>query len=630
MVDERHERLIAVLREAASPVSGAVLSAHLRVSTRSVRQYVRDINEDTGAIVIESSGRGYTVRPEALRAVAAGPSSAPRTDTPMQRLYYIARRLVTNPEGEDVFRLAEMLSVSEATVEADLAKVRAMVREVGLTLRRDRDTVRIEGREIDQRRLVRRLLLGSADGVAAAGVTASLREYQRYDMASLTEILDAALRDNGLSVHGYALGDLTLHLVIALDRMATGHEQDDRPAATADPRVVATVDQLAASVEGEYGITIAPAERSGLVRLIGARFTRGPGPSDDGYLPLIRRIIADIADQYLLEIDDDSFAVNLSLHVANLVARARRGERARNPLRVSFKQSHPLVHELAVFVASRIEQGTGIEVTEDEIVYLSLHLGTYLQRAREANDGVTITCVVPRYYEVHTDFVDQLQKHLGDAATIKEAVHAPHHDWGTVDSDLVVSTIDVPPGVTQDVVLVPPVLSRTELDRVSEAVRAVRSRKSVGRIRWTLSELLDPRLFRRVRSITQEEALEVMCADLVAEGVARPGFLADVRTRERLSSTAFGGTIAVPHSLHLDCHRTAISVLISDEPIAWGESSVHLVALFALSPTGRHLFRDTLDEFIATLADPVRNAELVTRGTDYGAFINAVTVSAVR
>jgi lichenan operon transcriptional antiterminator len=609
-------------------VPGQTLSAALGVSTRSVRQYVHELNALAGGPMVQASHQGYLLDERLARRFASDRPDRRRAETPLQRLYYIARRLVTSTDGEDVFALAEMLAVSDATIEADLSKVRTMLREFDLTLRRDRTVVRIEGSEVDQRRLVRQILLDSAHGVAAAGLTAAMHEFHAYDLPGLTRLVEQCLVAEGIELHEYALGDLALHVVIALDRIATGHRHEAEPSGPADdPRVQRAVTALCDALEDRHDVVVDAGERTDLTRLVAARV--GPhdaadGPAEDPYLALVRDVMRALSSQYLLDIDDDAFALNLSLHVRNLVARARSGQHARNPLRTSFKQSHPLVHELAVFVASQVEAGTGIEMDEDEIVFLSLHLGAYLQRTLEDADRVTVTCVVPRYYDVHRAFAERIAQHLGDTATVEDTITTLHHDWEQVTSDLIVSTIDLPATLRAEVVQVSPVPGRAELDRLSDVVRATRDRKSAARIRWTLSELFDPRLFRRVARTTQAEALETMCADLVAEGVARPTFLDDVRERERLSPTAFGGSIAVPHSLRMDCHRTAISILISDEPITWGESSVHLVALFALSPNGRHVFRDVLDQFIATLADPVRIAQIVADATSYERFVRAV------
>lgn len=628
MYTTKQEQLLRVLRDASEATPGARLSAVLGVSTRSVRNYVRELNDLAGEEMIAASHRGYTVDQRVLRELERRGPERSRADTPMQRLYYIVRRLVTSRDGQDVFDLAAMLYVSDATIEADLAKVRTLVREFGLALRRHGSVVAVEGPERDKRRLVRQILLDSTHGVAAVGLSAALREYHSYDLPSLIDLLRQTLGDHRLVVQEYALSDLALHVVIAVDRVSGGHLREATPAEAPDPGIASVADDLAGRLESRYGVVLPPSERRDLARLIAVR--TGPDLGQDGLVQddpsvvLVRQIMRELSEKYLLDIDDPTFPVNLALHVHNLVRRARSGAYARNPLGATFKQSHPLVHELAVFVASRIEAGTGVEVNEDEIAFLSLHLGAHLHKSLASVDQVSVVCVAPQYYDSHRAFVQRLTEHLGDAAAIQGAVETVHHDWTGTTADVVVTTVEVGPDVPAEVVLISPVPTRAELDRVSDVVRAVRARKVASRIRWTLSELLDPRLFWHVERVTRDEALELMTERLLAEGVTRANILDDVLERERLSPTAFGGALAVPHSMRMDATRTAISVLVSDEPIEWAGSQVHLVVLFALSPNGRHVFRDVLDEMIASLAEPAKIAALIERSGSYEDFVTTL------
>lgn len=627
MPESRQDQLLQTLQESVGPMSGPALASVLGVSTRSVRQYVQELNKTAGDTLVHTSHHGYALDELALRRFEITRTERHRVETPMQRLYYVARRLVTSPDGEDVYDLAEMLCVSDSTVEADLSKVRGLLREFGLTLHRERSVVRIAGSERDQRRLVRQLLLESAKGVSAASLSVALHEFHAYDLGELTTDLRQVLDGAGLQMQEYALHDLALHVAIAVARIEAGHSRQATEPVDCGPVIAAAVDELSERIERRHHVLVAPAERSELARFVMTRTGVVPDHGQvagDAYLNLVQSILADLSRQYLLDIEDPSFVVNLALHVRNLVARARTGSRARNPLGVSFKQSHPLVHELAVFVARGIEAGTRIDLDEDEIVFIGLHLGAYLQKSLETVDQVAVVCVAPRYYKVHEAFGQRLAAHLGESARIVETVTTLDHDWAGLDADLVVSCTPLPTDVPAPVLLVSPVPTRSELERVADAVRTTRARKSAARIRWTVSELLDPRLFLHVSHTSRDEALRLMCAQLEAEGAVGPLFLRDVMERERLSPTAFGGPIAVPHSMQMDSRRTAISVLISDEPIDWSGSPVHLVALFALSATGRQMFRDVLDDFIATLADPGRIGTIVAKSVSYDAFVKAL------
>ncbi len=609
-------------------MSAQDLGSALGVSARSIRTYVQALNSSAdSAPLVLASHRGYAIDERVWRELNESESADQSIDTPMERLYYIARSLVESSDGVDVYALAEMLFVSDSTIERDLVKVRVLLAEYELELQRSRSRVQILGSERDQRRLVRQLLLESARGVSAAGLISALLELQNIDFRELTAWLRRILDGHGLQTQEYGLHDLALHVGIAVSRIIEGHTREHIDEVPRNEQVNAAAAELANLVELKHGITLSDVERAELARLILTRTgtaSAGAEAVGDEYLALVQSILKGISERFMLDIDDDTFIINLSLHVRNLVARARTGATARNPLGRSFKEDHPLIHELAVFVADGIERGTGITMDEDEIVFIAFHLGSYLQRTLEAAGQVRVVCVTPQYYSASDEFTRRVESRLGDAGSVVRTVTSLDYDWATLDADLIVTSTPLPPGLKTRIVEVSPIPSLADLEAIVDAARHARAEKSGERIRWAITTLIDPRLFTRMKRTTRNEALAHMSAQLHAEGVVEPSFAQEVRDRERLSPTAFGGSIAVPHSMNMTAHRTAISILISEEPIDWAGSSVHLVALFALSPNGRQVFRDVLDDFIAILADTARIARIVKAATSYDGFANAL------
>ncbi|MCW5953746.1 MAG: HTH domain-containing protein, partial [Propionibacteriaceae bacterium] len=212
---ERQQQLINELRAADGRLTGRELALRLGVTTRSIRDYVRSINVGARVPLVLSDQDGYRLDDRAYRRHRNQRGKRPYGyDSPEQRLYYIVRYLVGHVEGADVFELGERLSVSPATIEADLGRARELLREHQLVIRREREIVRIEGPERQQRKLVRHLLLSSGQ----AGLP-SLDGPQRH--GRVRRLHDAAigqLAEAGLDVNEYVLHDLVMHLAIAADR----------------------------------------------------------------------------------------------------------------------------------------------------------------------------------------------------------------------------------------------------------------------------------------------------------------------------------------------------------------------------------------------------------------------------
>jgi len=111
-----------------------------------------------------------------------------------------------------------------------------------------------------------------------------------------------------------------------------------------------------------------------------------------------------------------------------------------------------------------------------------------------------------------------------------------------------------------------------------------------------------------------------MSARLIELGYVNEGLEDDVLEREHLSSTAFGA-VAVPHTMKPYANESSMSVLVPDEPVAWGDGTVSLVIMLAFSRGQRATFNELFDPLVSILIDPLNVRELAGI-RDYQAFID--------
>lgn len=116
---------------------------------------------------------------------------------------------------------------------------------------------------------------------------------------------------------------------------------------------------------------------------------------------VVREAVRHAAEEYLVDIFHDDFLRRLSLHVQNLVHRAREQAWSRNPLTRSLKAAYPMVFEVAVSIASQVGDHLRLSLGDDEIAYIAMHVGGRLERNRRSDAVLTATIVRPGYYELH-------------------------------------------------------------------------------------------------------------------------------------------------------------------------------------------------------------------------------------
>ncbi|MCI4170465.1 PRD domain-containing protein, partial [Bacillus spizizenii] len=69
----------------------------------------------------------------------------------------------------------------------------------------------------------------------------------------------------------------------------------------------------------------------------------------------------------------------LALHVKPAVIRNRYCMNLRNPMLAAIKELYPLAFEAGIIAGMVIKEQTGIDIHENEIVYLALHFGAAIE-----------------------------------------------------------------------------------------------------------------------------------------------------------------------------------------------------------------------------------------------------------
>ncbi len=626
--------MIAHLLRGRDWVTAAELAGVVGVTPRSIRSYVTAINARVPAgTAVESGPRGYRAGPEAaqaLHAVAEAPSTR-------DRLHRLVRALLESPEGIEVFDTAAAFFVSPATLEADLARVRALLGGTQLTLHRTASRAFLRGPETAQRRLLSRLahdeMEASAFDLAALQRALGADAVEPGAFGRFKADLVAGLEGLGYVVNELSIGDVMMHVAIAADRVARERGLDEAPAPASAER--AQIGELIDELAREHlGIRFGGGDLAQLAGLVQTRVVAAGTAARAALirerLPVdvetaVRDVVARAEQEYLIDLDDEDFVLRLAQHVANLRERAQEGAWSRNPLTRSLKTAYPMIFEVAVFVADGLRGLLGLPILDDEIAYLAMHVGGHLERHRSEGRRLTATIVCPGYYEIHELLHARVEGSLGQAVDVVGVETRADPDWASIDTDLVLTTIE--PRIAGDgIVRIQPFLTDADVSRVQAAVARVRRAHRLARLRTELERYFDPEAFvaRLDGAGGEDGVIRRLGALLVAQGVIDDEYVERAIERERLSSTAFTDALAVPHALTMTATRTAIAVGIAEPPIAWGEGHVQVVAMVAFSESDRTAFQTVFEQLVEVFSGHEGVQRIVRRATTFSDFLDEV------
>jgi lichenan operon transcriptional antiterminator len=629
-VSERWQRLVDELARVDGWTTAGELADRLGVTTRTVRTWVANANAAGDAAVVRSGSDGYRVDRAAL--AARGERPAPESsDRPDGRQARLIRRLVDIDDGVDLYETAAELHISDSTLEGDLTRVRARLDGTGLALERRGSLVRLIGPESARRRLLGDLF--RAESARGRGALDALR--RRFPaLPGFRTALIAGLDDAGYAPNEYAIDDVLLHLAIAVDRVtrdrmlgagteawsaagpAVAPEAGTGTEAGADDPIDGLIDAL---VRDLLGVRLPAADLAHLARLTRTRAATRRVDADvrpvSPRATLVRGIVRRATSEYLVDLTDDEFIDRLALHVDNLAARSADRSFSRNPLTAQIKAAYPLIYELAVYVASELARADGIRVNEDEIAYLAMHLGAHLDRRRAA-DEVRVAIDAPAYHDLRETLAARVADTAGEGVSVELA--------GETDvsaADLVVAV--VPPAVpVARLVLVAPLPTPEDLERVRAEVASLRRARRTARLAAKLAETIEPGFFvRGMRGLDREGVIRMLGERLIEGGAVDRAYVEGAVERERMSSTAFSDHLAVPHAMTMSATRTAIAIAIDDTAVDWAGTPVHVVALIAFADSGRAEFQEVFDQFVEAFSERENVLRLVRGAHDHAGLV---------
>lgn len=633
MTRTRQDRLLGLLVRDGDWATAATLADAVGVTPRSIRSYVTAVNARVApGVAIESGPQGYRAGADAAAALRTSGTDA---GTPRDRLHTLVRALLDAPDGIDVFEFADRLHVSPATLDADLARVRGLLGGTELTLERSASTARLRGTEMAQRRLLSRLAHDEMDAgsfdLAALRRTLGEGSVGAAAFGPFKADLVSELGSMGYFVNEIGIADVVMHIAIAADRVAQdraleGAAPDPRPA---QQEIAALLDRLA---RRDLGVDLGAGDLQHLATLVLTRVV-APGdeaPADQARARLdpeieaaVRDVVGTASAEFLVDIAHEDFILRLALHVQNLQHRAREQAWSRNPLTRSLKSTYPMIFEVAVFVASRLQERLGIPLPDDEIAYIAMHVGGRLERSRRADQLLTATIVCPGYYDLHELLRSSVDRSLGQAIEVVGVETRVDPDWSSIDTDLVLTTID-PATPADRIVKIQPFLTDADIERVQAAAGRIRRSRRLARLRTELERYFAPSAFVRGLDAAagEEGVIRTLGAALIAQGVIDEDYVHRAIDRERLSSTAFTDALAVPHAIGMTATRTSIAIGIADPSIPWGDGRVQVVALVAFSENDREAFQTVFEQFVEVFSERDSVQRIVRRATDFGGFLD--------
>lgn len=583
--DNRNANMLQLFRK-SSVISVGTLAAKLDVSERTVRNDIKQLNEELAdcAEIMGEQGR-YSLRIFNLERFRERFAKMIETDdflnSPRNRMDYAFGKLMRTEEPLLTDELAYEMNVGRTTLVGDMKKLRMELVPYNLE---------IYGQ--------------TSKGMSLRGEESDIRKYvleNNYEQIYGEYPLDREIADmiaGTFTRHSFEKSvqvKFEQYITLMLDRFLTGHYIGPLSAKyynLTSRQEFLIVNELINEIAGILQVDFPVEEK--LFVLLPIVGMRTPADTenmqkiklDEEVKVLMGKILRQIQSEMELSIVSGEFTDEFLYHLMFMMNRLRFGVRLANPMLDDLKNKYPLAYEMAGIAAGVISREYSLEVSEDERGYLASYFGVFLTEndlKRSKRFRIAVVCGTGR---VTARLVEaQLKKVLDSSAEMTlfadENVTADILD----KFDMVLTTVKLPCDCGRPVIRIHEVFNERELlHKIEKAKYWDRIELPVVDNNWfMMTGLLEEEAFFTFEGdISYRDAVEQMVSALKVQGRVDEGFSKRLEEREEKGTMVFDHAIAIPHSIQHASDRLVLAIGVSDKPIHSGEHDIRIIFLLGL------------------------------------------------
>lgn len=615
------EQLIKYL-QIKGTTSSSQLAEVFSVSPRTIKSYIKKINDEAVSKLITASKKGYSINRTNYPVVF--PKEISREKTLIEKLIYRSSPI-------NKYDLSELLFISTSTLERMIVKTNKELIEFHLKIIIQANLILLTGSEERKRAWIREQFYHetSADFLHLATIQAA---FYGYNLDELKITITKILKENNLCINGYTLNSIILHIVVAMERIHGSNQSIETTLTKSHAHLTAesrSAHAIADHIKTCYSIKLKESEISYITILLRSKTTLLNYTEisidlkeyiTDESIHLSNHILHKINEDFLLLLDDEDFFIKFSLHIQNLLNRNRENQTILNPMTREIKENYPLVYDLAVFVSNEIEQYLGSKILEDEITYLAFHIGAYFEYAKTNQNKISVTLVCPSYYDMHIGLSEKIVSVYANELTIKKIITEIDAPISNLNQDLIISTINLPSKVAY--IKITPFFNQKDKEHIDNAIKQNNLYHQQQKMIKIIEHYFSKDLFEKNKLIkNKQQLLQHMTTHLETLKRVDSSFESEILRREEMSSTAFGNGLAMPHSMEMNALKTSLYFVINEEPIVWGEEYVQIIVMIAMNKSERKEFRKIFNLIIESLAHK-ETISLLLKANSYEEFVS--------
>ena len=538
--------IIKILLNSVEPVSSLALSQEIGCSTKTIQNEIKEVNKELkNCEIVSIRGIGYKIEGN-LDDIDIKNSDLYDYD----RVEYIIKKIInissTDKDTIKLEDLADSMYVSLSTVKNDLKEVKKILNEYNLKISsKHKQGICIEASEED---IIKFIINYSNKVDNSLNIKDFLNNNIIENLFSIKKILLDTLNYENMILTDNEFKNIVNYISIYLSRNNTNQSDFIK----------------------EY---------------IKKYKSKKEKPISEDEQLLIRKAIKEFCRDLNIATSinlshDKIFEECLFNHICNLYKRADLGINQYEITAGEIKLKYPFAFELGKIAKKTIEKNLNMEISEDEVENIALHIGGALERIDKRDEKKVYKTIIVCTSGVGTSMLikSKLENIFKGKLEIIKVIPSYLIDYVNVlDIDFVISTVEVNLE-NINVIKVSPMLTDKEIKLIEKYIETENVYIDLDIQNLFSSELF----FKDIKAETRSQVIDIMSKKLVEKGYIDDTMRQSYFERETIATTEIGNMVAIPHGAKGEVYENKVAIGILKEPISWEVGKVRLIIMLAL------------------------------------------------
>ena len=538
--------IIKILLNSVEPVSSLALSQEIGCSTKTIQNEIKEVNKELkNCEIVSIRGIGYKIEGN-LDDIDIKNSDLYDYD----RVEYIIKKIInissTDKDTIKLEDLADSMYVSLSTVKNDLKEVKKILNEYNLKISsKHKQGICIEASEED---IIKFIINYSNKVDNSLNIKDFLNNNIIENLFSIKKILLDTLSYENMILTDNEFKNIVNYISIYLSRNNTNQSDFIK----------------------EY---------------IKKYKSKKEKPISEDEQLLIRKAIKEFCRDLNIATSinlshDKVFEECLFNHISNLYKRADLGINQYEITAGEIKLKYPFAFELGKIAKKTIEKNLNMEISEDEVENIALHIGGALERIDKRDEKKVYKTIIVCTSGVGTSMLikSKLENIFKGKLEIIKVIPSYLIDYiNVLDIDFVISTVEVNLE-NVNVIKVSPMLTDKEIKLIEKYIETENVYIDLDIQNLFSSELF----FKDIKAETRSQVIDIMSKKLVEKGYIDDTMRQSYFERETIATTEIGNMVAIPHGAKGEVYENKVAIGILKEHISWEVGKVRLVIMLAL------------------------------------------------